>query len=75
MDMNIDILFPSAIGAFVGCMCCLYLICYLGGRRNAAIQALATEQFLAQAQERERQQLEKARAVEVEAVVVVMLPV
>jgi hypothetical protein len=74
MDMNMDIVFPSAIGAFVGFMCCVYLICYLGGRRNAAIQALATEQFLAQAQERERQQLEKASTVEVQAVVV-MLPV
>jgi hypothetical protein len=72
MDMNIDIVFPSAIGAFVGCMCCLYLICYLGGRRNAAIQALATQQFLADAQERERQQLHNARAVEVEAVVVML---
>ena len=74
MDMNMDIVFPSAIGAFVGCMCCLYLICYLGGRRNAAIQALATEQFIAQAQERERQQLHNASTVEVQAVVV-MLPV
>ena len=74
MDMNMDIVFPSAIGAFVGCMCCLYLICYLGGRRNAAITALAREQFIADAQERERQQLHNARTVEVEAVVV-MLPV
>ena len=71
MDIDMDIVFAGAIGASIACLCCLFLICWLGDRRNAAIRARETQQFLEDAQARERQH-QQARTVEVEAVVVVM---
>ena len=70
MDMDINIVFGGAIGGFVACMCFLFLMCYIGGERNAARRALATQQFLEEALARERQQHQNATTVE--AVVVVM---
>ena len=69
MDIDMKTVFAGAIGAFVACILCLFLICWLGDRRNAAIRARETQQFLEDAQARERQH-QQARTVEVEAVVV-----
>ena len=72
MDIDMNIVFPSAIGGFVAFMLCLFVLCWLGERRNAAKRARETQQFIEEAQERERRQLQNASTVEVQAVVVLL---